>query len=34
MLPIVAYYVFIPEEGTHEYCNLYVPVKENNDMAA
>ena len=33
-IPIVEYYGFYqPEEGTHEYCYLYVPVKENNDMA-
>lgn len=28
-LPIIEYYGFFkPEEGTHEYCYLYVPVKE------
>lgn len=28
-LPIVEYYGFFkPEKGTHEYCYLYVPVKE------
>ena len=32
-LPIVEYYGFFkPEEGTHEYCYLYVPIKENNAM--
>lgn len=30
-LPIVEYYGFFkPEDGTHEYCYLYVPVQENN----
>ncbi len=33
MLPILEYYGFFkPEEGTHEYCYLYVPVKENNTL--
>ena len=33
-LPIIEYYVFFkPEEGTHEYCYLYVPVKKNSAMA-
>ncbi len=33
-LPIIEYYGFFkPEEGTHEYCYLYVPVKGNNAMA-
>ena len=32
--PIVEYYGFFkPEEGTHEYCYLYVPVEENNAIA-
>ena len=31
-LPIVEYYgYFNPEAGTHAYCYLYVPVKENTE---
>ena len=31
-LPIIEYYGFFkPEAGTHEYCYLYVPVKEKQD---
>lgn len=33
-LPIIEYYGFFkPEQGTHEYCYLYVPVSENNITA-
>lgn len=34
-LPVIEYYGFFqPETGTHEYCYLYVSVKEKEDIAA
>lgn len=31
-LPIIEYYGFFkPERGVHEYCYLYVPIKEKDD---